>query len=91
MADGTCYPATLVTTGEEDSRVDPGHARKFTALLQQATSCGDDRPVLLRVETRAGHGQGKPVTKQADELADVFAILAWQLGWPVPGVGTPGE
>jgi prolyl oligopeptidase len=86
VEDGTCYPATLVTTGEEDSRVDPCHARKFAALLQQATSCGDERPVLLRVETRAGHGQGKPVGKQADELADVLGFLGWQVGWR----GTPG-
>lgn len=82
VAPGTCYPATLVTTGEEDSRVDPSHARKFAALLQEATSCGEERPVLVRVETRAGHGQGKPVTKQADELADVLSFLGWQVGWP---------
>jgi prolyl oligopeptidase len=81
VEDGTCYPATLITTGEEDSRVDPCHARKFAALLEEATSCGDERPVLLRVETRAGHGQGKPVTKQADELTDVLSFLGWQLGW----------
>jgi prolyl oligopeptidase len=69
-----------VTTGEEDSRVDPNHARKMTARLQEATTCGDERPVLLRLETRAGHGQGKPVSKQADELADVLAFFADQLG-----------
>lgn len=75
------YPAVLVTTGEEDSRVDPCHARKFTAALQAVTA-GDqqERPVLLRVETRAGHGQGKPVSKQADELADVLTFLHAQLG-----------
>ena len=81
VEDGTCYPAVLVTTGEEDSRVDPCHARKFAALLQEATSCGDDKPVLLRVETRAGHGQGKPATKQAEELTDVLSFLGWQVGW----------
>ena len=80
VVDGTCYPATLLTTAESDSRVDPGHARKFTARLQAATSCGDDQPVLLRVEQRAGHGQGKPVGKQADEAADVLAFLFDQLG-----------
>jgi prolyl oligopeptidase len=80
VVDGTCYPAVLVTTGEEDSRVDPNHARKMTARLQEATTCGDERPVLLRLETRAGHGQGKPVSKQADELADVLAFFADQLG-----------
>ena len=77
---GTCYPAVLFTTAESDSRVDPLHARKMAALLQEATSCGDRHPILLRVETRAGHGQGKPVSKQADELADVLAFLFWQLG-----------
>ncbi|CAN5828213.1 prolyl oligopeptidase family serine peptidase [soil metagenome] len=76
VVDGACYPAVLITTGEEDSRVDPSHARKFGARLQTATSCGDDHPVLVRVESRAGHGQGKPVTKQADELADVLTFLA---------------
>ena len=80
VVEGTCYPATLVLTGEEDSRVDPAHARKFAATLQWATGCGDRRPVLVRVEARAGHGQGKPTSKQADEAADVHAFLRWQLG-----------
>jgi prolyl oligopeptidase len=80
VEDGTCYPAVLLTTADSDSRVDPCHARKFAARLQAATSCGDERPVLLRIETRAGHGQGKPVGKQADEAADVLAFLFDQLG-----------
>ena len=67
--------ATLVTTGEEDSRVDPCHARKFAARLQAAST----NEVLLRVESAAGHGQGKPATKQIEERADVLAFLAWQL------------
>ncbi|MEJ7583650.1 MAG: prolyl oligopeptidase family serine peptidase [Acidimicrobiales bacterium] len=74
-----CYPSLLVTTGEEDSRVDPCHARKFAAAVQAATACGDEQPVLVRVESRAGHGQGKPVSRQADEAADVLAFLHWQL------------
>jgi prolyl oligopeptidase len=77
---GTCYPATLVLTGESDSRVDPAHARKFGAALQAATSCEEERPVLVRVESRAGHGQGKPTSKQAEEAADVHAFLRWQVG-----------
>jgi prolyl oligopeptidase len=85
VVDGTCYPAVLLTTADSDSRVDPLHARKFAARLQAATSCGDDRPVLLRIETRAGHGQGKPVGKQADEAADVLAFLRWQLDWAPAG------
>ena len=79
VVDAICYPATLITTAEEDSRVDPNHARKMAARLQAATSCGQDRPILLRIEERAGHGQGKPVSKQADELVDVLSFLAWQL------------
>jgi prolyl oligopeptidase len=79
VADGTCYPATLVTTGEEDSRVDPCHARKHAARLLAATSCGDEQPILLRVETAAGHGQGKPASKQIEERADVLAFLTWRL------------
>jgi prolyl oligopeptidase len=73
--DGVAYPATLITTGEEDSRVDPCHARKYAARLQAAST--DE--VLLRVESAAGHGQGKPATKQIEERADVLAFLAWQL------------
>ena len=71
----TGYPATLVTTGEEDSRVDPCHARKMAARLQAASTS----TVLLRVEAAAGHGQGKPASKQIEERADVLAFLAWQL------------
>jgi prolyl oligopeptidase len=80
VVDGTCYPATLIETGEDDSRVDPAHARKFAARLQEATSCGDEHPVLVRIEAKAGHGQGKPASRQADEAADVLAFLDWQLG-----------
>jgi len=80
LVEGTCYPATLVLTGEEDSRVDPAHARKFGAALAAATSCGEAQPVLVRVESRAGHGQGKPASKQADEAADVHTFLRWQIG-----------
>jgi prolyl oligopeptidase len=80
LVEGTCYPATLVLTGEEDSRVDPAHARKFGAALAWATSCGEERPVLVRVESRAGHGQGKPASKQAAEAADVHTFLRWQIG-----------
>lgn len=87
VVDGTCYPAVLITTAESDSRVDPCHARKLAARLQAATSCEGDHPVLLRVESRAGHGQGKPVAKQADEGADVLAFLFDQLGIDVDANG----
>jgi prolyl oligopeptidase len=75
---GTAYPAVLFTTAESDTRVDPMHARKMTALLQASTS--SDRPILLRTETRAGHGIGKPLSKQIDESADIYGFFFWQLG-----------
>jgi prolyl oligopeptidase len=78
--DGVCYPAVLMTTAESDSRVDPLHARKMAAALQAASSCPHDHPILLQQESRAGHGQGKPLHKQADELADVLSFFTWQLG-----------
>ena len=80
VVDGTCYPAVLIETGEEDSRVDPLHARKFGARLQAATSCGEENPIVVRIEPKAGHGQGKPAGRQTDEAADVLAFLRWQLG-----------
>jgi prolyl oligopeptidase len=69
----TCYPPTLVTTAESDDRVVPWHSYKFTAALQAAQSCAN--PVLLRVETRAGHGAGKPVWMQIEDFADQWAFL----------------
>jgi prolyl oligopeptidase len=84
VTDGTDYPAALFSTAEGDSRVDPMHARKMAALVQAASPCQADRPVLLVQEERAGHGVGKPVTKRADELADGLTFLAWQLGLGVP-------
>ena len=80
VRDGTRYPAVLMTTAESDTRVDPLHARKMTALLQHAGAGQEERPVLLHQEARAGHGVGKPVSKRADEYADALAFFAWQLG-----------
>ncbi|HUQ63389.1 MAG TPA: prolyl oligopeptidase family serine peptidase [Acidimicrobiales bacterium] len=80
VIDGIAYPSVLVTTAEADARVDPMHALKFAARLQVATAAPDDKPILLRLESRAGHGGGKPAWKQADEIADTWAFLAWQLG-----------
>ncbi len=85
VVEGTAYPATIVTTAESDSRVDPMHARKFAAALQAATSKPVDQPILLRIETRAGHGVGKPAWKQADEGADLWAFVFWQLGMAADG------
>jgi prolyl oligopeptidase len=70
---GVDYPATLVTTGDHDDRVYPAHSFKFTAAMQHADP--DGKPILLRVETRAGHGAGKPTTKLIDETADIYAFI----------------
>jgi prolyl oligopeptidase len=82
---GVCHPATLVTTAERDDRVVPWHSYKFTAALQaaQARVPGCTRPVLLRVETRAGHGAGKPTWMQIEDYADQWAFLARHLGMSV--------
>jgi prolyl oligopeptidase len=80
VVDGTCYPATLVQTAEGDSRVDPLHARKMVALLQAASPCRDERPILLFQEGRAGHGVGKPVSKRADEIADALTFAGTHIG-----------
>ncbi|MGA2210946.1 MAG: prolyl oligopeptidase family serine peptidase [Acidimicrobiales bacterium] len=78
---GTAYPPTLVMTGDHDDRVVPGHSLKFAAALQAAVA-GDPAagPVLLRVETSAGHGAGKPTSKQIAERADFLAFLEGALG-----------
>lgn len=75
---GECYPATLLLTGDHDDRVVPGHSFKFAASLQAAQ--GDDRPILVRVETSAGHGMGKPTAKLIAESTDVLAFLEAVLG-----------
>ena len=76
------YPAVLFTTAEGDSRVDPMHARKMTALVQSITAGDPEAVVLLRVERDAGHGVGKPLDKQVDDLADQYSFFAWRLGAP---------
>ena len=70
---GTCYPPTLVTTADHDDRVVPWHSFKFGAELQYAQGC--DKPVLVRVQTRAGHGAGKPTWMRIEEVADQWAFL----------------
>ena len=79
---GTSYPATLVTTADHDDRVVPGHSFKFTAALQAAQR--GPRPVLIEVETKAGHGAGKPTSKVIEEQADRLAFLVKNLGMTVP-------
>jgi prolyl oligopeptidase len=75
---GVAYPAVLLATAESDTRVDPMHARKMAARLQAATSA--DRPVLLRLESQAGHGAGKPLSKVVDELTDSWTFVFSELG-----------
>ncbi len=77
---GTLYPATLFMTADSDTRVDPMHAKKMTALLQAEATNGPDRPILLRVDTKAGHGVGKPVSKLLEDNVDIWSFLFWQLG-----------
>jgi prolyl oligopeptidase len=79
---GTEYPAILFTTADSDSRVDPMHAKKMTALMQASAANGGSRvrPILLRIETKAGHGPGTPVGKQVEENTDAYSFLFWQLG-----------
>jgi len=79
---GTRYPATLVTTADHDDRVVPGHSFKFTATLQAAQA--GPQPVLIEIETKAGHGAGKPTSKLIEEQADRFAFLGRNLGMTVP-------
>ncbi|MGI8998440.1 MAG: prolyl oligopeptidase family serine peptidase [Candidatus Limnocylindria bacterium] len=74
---GVAYPPTLVTTGDHDDRVVPGHSFKFAAALQAAQA--GTAPVLIRIDTDAGHGVGKPVSKLIDERADVLAFLEFTL------------
>ncbi len=89
LAPGTAYPATLVTTGDHDDRVVPAHSFKFAAALQAAQ--GGQAPALIRIETRAGHGAGKPTAKVIEEAADRWAFLVKTLGVDVPeGFGGNG-
>jgi prolyl oligopeptidase len=77
---GVPYPAVLFMTAESDTRVDPMHAVKMAALLQAERANGAEQPILLRVDSKAGHGVGKPITKLADDAVDVWSFLFWQLG-----------
>jgi prolyl oligopeptidase len=79
---GTEYPAVLFMTADTDTRVDPMHAKKMAALMQAEAANGQSRkrPILLRIDTKAGHGEGKPITKQIEDWTDIYSFLFWQLG-----------
>jgi prolyl oligopeptidase len=76
--DGTPYPAILVTTADHDDRVVPAHSFKYIATLQ-ASDTGD-APKLIRIESKAGHGSGKPITKVIEETTDIYAFIMYNLG-----------
>ncbi len=75
---GVCYPATLITTADHDDRVVPAHSFKFAATLQECQGCKN--PALIRIETKAGHGAGKPTGKQIDEATDIWSFVMYNLG-----------
>ena len=78
LKEGTAYPATMITTADHDDRVVPAHSFKFAAALQEAHK--GDNPVLIRIETKAGHGAGKPTSKIIEEAADKWGFLMANLG-----------
>ena len=78
---GAKYPAVMVTTADHDDRVVPAHSFKYAATLQESNA--SDRPILIRIETKAGHGAGKPTAKQIEESADIYGFLVKELGMKV--------
>jgi prolyl oligopeptidase len=80
VREGTLYPAVMFMTSDGDTRVDPMHAKKMAALMQNEAANGPDRPILLRIEPKAGHGIGKPISKVIEESTDIYSFLFWQLG-----------
>lgn len=78
---GTRYPATLITTGDHDDRVVPAHSFKFAAELQEKQF--GEAPVLIRIETNAGHGAGTPIAKTIDQYADIFSFTLYNMGYEV--------
>ena len=75
---GVAYPATLVTTADHDDRVVPAHSFKFAATLQECHS--GSTPVLIRIDTKAGHGSGKPLAKVLEEQADIYSFIMYNMG-----------
>jgi prolyl oligopeptidase len=74
---GTCYPATMITTADHDDRVVPAHSFKFAAALQEAQGCNN--PALIRIDSKAGHGAGKPTSKMIDEAADIWSFVFYNM------------
>jgi prolyl oligopeptidase len=86
---GVEYPAVLFMTADTDTRVDPMHAKKMAAEMQAEARNGTSktRPILLRIESKAGHGAGKPIAKMIEEYTDVYSFLWWQVGDESSAVG----
>jgi prolyl oligopeptidase len=84
---GTKYPSVMFVTGDNDTRVDPLHARKMAALMQAST--GSDRPILLHYDTESGHSAGLPLTKAIEHSVDELSYLLWQLEPQRPQAGFP--
>lgn len=80
IKEGVAYPATLVTTADHDDRVVPAHSFKFAAQMQHCQA--GDAPILIRIESKAGHGAGKPTSKRIDEAADTYAFVFQNIGVP---------
>lgn len=80
---GTCYPPTLITTGDHDDRVYPAHSFKFAAAAQEAQGCAN--PILIRIDVRAGHGAGKPTQMRIEEASDLWSFLVRHLGMKING------
>ncbi len=89
VSSGVDYPATLIMTGDHDDRVFPAHSFKFAAAMQHADPQG--RPILLRVEIRAGHGQGLPTAKLIDQVVDMFAFVLRAFGMDEPVAAAGGR
>lgn len=79
VKEGTSYPATMVTTGDHDDRVVPAHSFKFAAELQEKHV--GENPVLIRIETNAGHGAGTPVSKTIEQMSDIFGFTLYNMGY----------
>ena len=78
VKEGVEYPATLVTTGDHDDRVVPAHSFKFAAELQEKQN--GHNPTLIRIETKAGHGAGTPISKTIEQYADIFGFTMYNMG-----------
>ena len=84
----TEYPATMILTADHDDRVVPAHSFKFAAAMQEKNQ--GNNPMLIRIDSKAGHGAGKPTTKQIEEWADIWSFVMYNLGM-TPALFTSGE